>query len=853
MMFLGTALVLCAALVYGERDGYRDVSAATGFRTGNKVAEGEAFIAKLRERPRANLTPVEIQSEDMAEFALYRTDPGKQGRCIELLQKVHAAGPETIWGWAAVGFLDDFKALNKIQLPKLDPMLHLGEIGRGVLDFQPKRLEFPKGGNSAVGRAAKLKEEELSRLPAAGNLDVKTLTPGSVARRAILRVQLIEQCGEAKVDAILSAAGGEKLFARLWSDDATLEAFLLSGPAFNPVSAFETLMTFYLNDEDGWASTEEGRKITVASALNVRTAKPEEGFENRMRCYAAYRRLSQRKKFDDSTAKRDTREWRFIVRDPTSPSDVLYLNSQGFNPKRPGGVIYRIPYRLRNCFGESIFRHDAYFRPWRHSDWPYWYKVQRVGGVCNRQSTFGACLANAHGFMAQRAGQPNHCAWLMRDENRNWIIRNNINRYTAGVFMFWGRGYQYIQVEERAFADRDAWERSELCRFLARHVRAEKSATRLSGSLGDSRTAKLADRLLHRSISICPYNFSAWNDYTDALRAESADAKAWQKYLGVLVKAMPEGRTAAWDYAFAALNEMRKAGVGNDELRKSLLKTLRDLPVPGNWIHEEMNYMGVVIGPACALFKGDRETEFRILVTALYANWDRRGILMNVLSHGINAYAKDPEMSNRFLAAFGKVTDKRSDGGKRSDAKGLDFASLINSVSVQRQRDAFQTLAAIRDRFEPPPNGTAFPNRDFAAKLLSDTGILYTSGRAKGDAPQDYPRVIDTTPLAEKRSYQLAAEPVNSPWAVVELKGQCKISGVYVKGDHLVGTTVSVSEDGEEWKELFADSGSGGNEVRASFTQNRPRAKYIRVARKAGAASDPLKVAKILVYGDTLY
>jgi len=781
------ALVLCSALVFGEKDGYHEVAKASDYRNRKQLAEGAAYVADLRKRPREGLSPVEIQAEDMAEFSLWRDEPAHREQCIELLKAAHAQGPETIWGWSALAYLEDFGAKDAVKAPKKDPYLHLGDIAKGVLDFEPKRIDETK-------RTAEVAKWRCDK-------------------KDILRTRLLELYDKTVVD--------EKLFSRLWDDDKAVADFLLSGPIFEPKQALESLMTLYLNDPEGWCATDEGRKITIATALNARPLgkkdDPDAIMKNRLQCWAAYRRLSQRKLFDATTAKRDTREWRFIVRDPTRATDILYLNS------RP--IRGQVAYRHFNCFGDYIFGPN-YYKPWRLSDWPYWYIVHRVGGICNRQSTYCAVSSNAHGFMAERAGQPNHCAWLLRDEKGVWNIRNDINKFTAGVFLFWGHGYQYIQATERAFASREKWDKSELLRFQKRYKEA---------------------------ISACPYNLSAWRDYTDFLKSQKATSAEWKKYLSVVARAMSDGRTATWDLAFEGLEQYRKSGASDTEMVAEAVALVKALPEPEKRIPEEMNYEGEVLRRMSKLFKDNKEGFFKVLVTSLEANWGTRTYFTQILHYGLDAYSKDTDLCNRFMDAFGKLAKYHAKKGDEMDAKGLNWRPLIEATSRNHQRDAFQTLGALRNRLQPPPAGEAYPEQDFGARLVSNKGVFYTSGRVKGDCPEDYPRVIDVSPLRKGRPYQVAMKPVDKPWAILELQGLCKISGVRITGDKLVQTVVSLSEDGEKWTDVQTDDATERGETRVTFQGVRPKAKFIRVARVANATAEPMRLSKVLVYGDTLY
>lgn len=71
-------------------DGFGDVRSAAFFARDGKMDEGRTFIAELRARPSEGRSTEELQSVDMAEFALLRKDvkvgfePGGSKRSLSL-------------------------------------------------------------------------------------------------------------------------------------------------------------------------------------------------------------------------------------------------------------------------------------------------------------------------------------------------------------------------------------------------------------------------------------------------------------------------------------------------------------------------------------------------------------------------------------------------------------------------------------------------------------------------------------------------------------------------------------------------------------------------------------------------
>ncbi len=87
-------------------DGNAIVAKATEFARKPDVDAGERFIAAENAKPSAHLTVVQRQALLMAKFALHREDEYKKDEHVALLRKIAGMGYDTIWGTAAVGWLN---------------------------------------------------------------------------------------------------------------------------------------------------------------------------------------------------------------------------------------------------------------------------------------------------------------------------------------------------------------------------------------------------------------------------------------------------------------------------------------------------------------------------------------------------------------------------------------------------------------------------------------------------------------------------------------------------------------------------------------------------------------------------
>jgi len=817
----------------GKPDGYKTVRHAHWLGAAAKLEEGRAFIADLRARPNAGRTVEEIQSVDMAEYAFLSSRiKSEKPRCIECLKSVYDTNCTSFWGWAAYTFLKDLG--EEIAEPPKDPLRGLGTLGDGVVNLEPRRLE-PDAGS----RASNVAFAKLIRQPTVDGRGLKPgdLKPGSPVRRAILRKRLVETCTEAKINEILAAKGGRELFARLWDDDAVLEDFLLSGPLFDAPLALETLMTLLLNDEkEGWFKTEMGRRATVAVAIN---AQKGDDMTGTVRHWAAFRRLGMLDRFVKGAKERDCRQWRYIVRRPIDPADILYLNSTHCYPARlrRNVGLRGVPYRKRNCFGVSKWaKNDEFLRPWLASGWPRQYLRSRVGGVCTEQAMWAALCANAHGIMSQRAGQPGHCAWLLNGSGNNWGIVNGIRPYTQGVFKLWGYGFQYIQSVERAFADRTAHDESELLLFAGR---------------------------LREAAMRCPYNYTAWRAYTDSLEEKGAGIDEWRKYLGELFATQPDGRLVSWDFAWVAIEAMAAKGMDEKSLAKETARVFKYLPQPKVWIAEEMNYRRDALGRFLRRFQADDELSMKILSVALDANRDGSNYLAQIFAYALERWSKDKEKFGRFLGLASAYA-----GTGEETAKGTFNWRMISKIKGFREdRALFRMIANFRNASEPPTGTEKVPAQDFGAPLVSGDALVRISSSGKGDTPEDYARVSDATPYDPKRKGLFTTKPEDAPWAVVELAGAVEIAGVTVVGD--AGKLACwVSEDGAEWLKVgeriprakrvaegdaLAGVATGNGEWRVDLRKDSPSVKFVKVGFEPGGGKKPLSLSKILVYGNKQY
>lgn len=131
-------------------DGIEIVTKANEFREDKDFKGGAAYIDNQMRLPAKHLTVEQKQSLLMAKFALYREDTTKREEMLALLRKVAEADEATLWGTAAVGWLNIMK----------EPLFSVywgwrkGDFPTGT--FRDKKLKygvqpaFPKAGTYTI-------------------------------------------------------------------------------------------------------------------------------------------------------------------------------------------------------------------------------------------------------------------------------------------------------------------------------------------------------------------------------------------------------------------------------------------------------------------------------------------------------------------------------------------------------------------------------------------------------------------------------------------------------------------------------------------------------------------------------
>lgn len=89
-----------------KADGLELVIKANEFREKGQMTDGQSFIDNEKKKPRQHLSKEQLQGILMAQFALYREDASKAEEMDRILLKVAEYDETTLWGSAALGWLN---------------------------------------------------------------------------------------------------------------------------------------------------------------------------------------------------------------------------------------------------------------------------------------------------------------------------------------------------------------------------------------------------------------------------------------------------------------------------------------------------------------------------------------------------------------------------------------------------------------------------------------------------------------------------------------------------------------------------------------------------------------------------
>lgn len=259
----------------------------------------------------------------------------------------------------------------------------------------------------------------------------------------LVQHEIIRACDEFTIRDIASTPNGKDFLVRFFSDRDWMESMLCSGP----LQADKTIRNLHLI----WLYDKECldpfyKKLATSMALVG--AAP-------YRLVTRFQTIKQEHKemlLHDDFDNLEPWIMRFAVDlSYTEPGHKFHMNDRNYRREDYGGACWSCEYLGHNSYGDSV-QTPLYYRPWEYA-----YNVpersRKVGGVCGALSTFGAFSAKVHGVPATTAGQPGHCAYMVRKGPDDWYISFYVAWPTFPHQVFWQSGETYVYLMEDVYAD----------------------------------------------------------------------------------------------------------------------------------------------------------------------------------------------------------------------------------------------------------------------------------------------------------------------------------------------------------------------------------------------------------------
>lgn len=485
------------------------------------------------------------------------------------------------------------------------------------------------------------------------------------------------------------------------------------------------------------------------------------------------------------------------------------------------GCCWRCAYRLNNIYGDSIHG-TQYYNPWEAS-----YPENRaaltyyVGGVCGSLSHFGAFSALANGIPAMTAGEPGHCAYIVKVGEK----------WTPAYSLSWDRGLHW-QVYRNVYSFSSLHAATEMYgpeqqkdTCLSNVLRTAGGAYAQKGDID-----KAAD-CFKAAVKAQPRNFMAWREWWTTL-GESAPADAWSAFndtlCGSLVPVYPE--LAYEVMQKGALNNMSKA-VDKKKLRKFALDFWRacDTMGPDRWHIERLANAQLEKLGISAKTPDELCSFYTDILTATSSSSQYMSVMLgwgNKLSSSLNDEGK-----KKFMAAMVKGIQK----GKGMSAEDKDklLGPALFAAEKTRDINTFQAIGAmLSDKYKKPSN--VLPKHEpFPGKLASKGGLVWASSTSQWDNPCSH------WGLLEECGGTFHTAKDTDAYVVVQLPRQVNITGVVLVTNpgnlhRLHNMKIQVSEDGEKWTDVHQFGPCKQRVMRADLGEKLPLAKYVRILRPGG-------------------
>ena len=488
-------------------------------------------------------------------------------------------------------------------------------------------------------------------------------------------------------------------------------------------------------------------------------------------------------------------------------------------------ACWQAPYRLNNCFGDSI--HGAmYYQPFNGIFESSAEKTLTVGAVCGGLSNVGAAAAIANGIPAFTMGEPGHCAYAVQTAPGTW---------SPAYSMSWKRGLH-------TSINRSTWPSHALTQASFSKPTAVANANdkrRLARWHATNSDPAAALSVFNQALRANPLDESLWEEALSYASDHDAEKAWWTQANSHLQRSlMADHPEPAWTVQWKHAIPHMLTDATSSERSRYFLRLLSNLE---GWGSIRWNLEGA-LNAMDQSFANERErAAFQIDVVEQLVQEPKLGPV--ALAWATGKLGDDPEKKERFERA---VLRRTKGTGEGRDAILRTLArSVLPAAATAHDLETFQRVGRAASRLGTPRPLLAASKIDpFAGSLLSRGGALsiYNPGN-RWDSPETHWGVL------EERGGDFHTDVGDLPWFEIELPHFGELTGIIFEGRHgrtdrYDGARILISADGEEWEQIATLE---GRKIwhRIDLSASKPRGRFIRVERDG----ECMHFHRVLIYG----
>ncbi len=638
--------------------------------------------------------------------------------------------------------------------------------------------------------------------------------------------RLIYQSGEEALREVAKMEKGAEMLAALSSDSEWLNGLLYSGPTKRMDKGLLNLAYLYGRYTADMADPVARRIATTAAIEFAREGWQQREMEDRyIYFYSSYKQDKLNRLFAGlqywetrlvtGCAEPGQSGWG-SVRSMTWERDNVRLPVEGYL-----GAAFQIQYRLKNIAGDSVFSSE-YLAPilsytnnttaWAHRE---------IGGVCGALSHYGAYAALAAGLPAMTMGEPGHCAYTVRVNNK-WEKSNSI---------YWQHGLH------KTFWREPAWDFLVLMQNLYddRYTTLVSDQLVALGDLFSARRKMLAASCCYEGAVLAqPINWPAWLRALGYLKLKNAqDAAKWTELHDHMVE------TLAAEYHNVAATMLAKY------IYPNLFVMVKDRKV--------QNKLFDAFFAQCKTYGHNRwdlspllnaqmagcttpEEKFEYMKDALRTLMGNPAYAGSVLSWGLDVIASmqgDEEMREKFTDLIIGALSRARTTRKEADATWAALGEAITAASDNKDRKTFQAigkLSARKCKNKFPKN--KFRYRPLSGKIVSQTGLLTTKTELSGSPAQQ--ACLHWGVLQKHGGSMPCKFGGQGDHISLELEKEAEINGIACIFAQNISNdrdyVVDVSSDGQNWTTI-ARARPAGPMLRIDCRAQKKSARFLRLWR----------------------